>query len=162
MSVKIARVMGFDAKMIDNIHRGAYLHDIGKIGIPLNIIDKPGKLTDEEYEKIKEHPLIGAKIIEPIEAYEDVIPIILYHHERYDGKGYPHGLSGENISISARILALADVYDALVSSRPYREGWVKEKVIDLIKKESGTHFDPKVVDAFLSAFSCPEDDIIND
>lgn len=162
MSVKIARVMGLDAKTIDTLHRGAYLHDIGKIGISLRIIDKPGKLSDEEFDKIKEHPSIGAKIIEPIEAYEDAIPMILQHHEHYDGKGYPLGLSGEDISLGGRILAVADVYDALVSSRPYRQGWVKEQVIDLITKESGTHFDPKVVDAFLSAVSWSVNDILSE
>lgn len=150
LAVKIAKVMGFDAKAIDNLNRAALLHDIGKIGIPMSILDKPGQLTDEEYLHIKEHPVIGAKIIEPIEAYADVIPIILQHHEKYNGKGYPHGLSGENIIIGARILAVADVYDAIISSRPYRQGWVKEKVIQLIKDESGQHFDPIIVDAFLS------------
>ncbi len=153
ISVKIAKIIGLDAKMIDTLHRGAYLHDIGKIGIPLHIIDKPDKLSDEEYERIKEHPSIGAKIIEPIEAYEDAVPMILQHHERYDGKGYPLGLSGEDISIGGRILAVADVYDALVSNRPYRQGWVEERAIDLIRNESGTHFDPKVVDALMLALS---------
>lgn len=150
LAVKIAKVMGFDAKAIDNLNRAALLHDIGKIGIPMRILDKPDQLTDEEYLHIKEHPIIGAKIIEPIEAYADVIPIILQHHEKYNGKGYPSGLSGENIIIGARILAVADVYDAIISSRPYRQGWVKEKVIQLIKDESGQHFDPIIVDAFLS------------
>lgn len=150
LAVKIAKVMGFDAKAIDNLNRAALLHDIGKIGIPMRILDKPGQLTDEEYHHIKEHPVIGAKIIEPIEAYADVIPIILQHHEKYNGKGYPHGLSGEDIILGARILAVADVYDAIISSRPYRQGWVKEKVIQLIKDESGHHFDPIIVDAFLS------------
>ncbi len=153
MCVKIAKVMGLDSKLINILHRGAYLHDIGKIGISLQIIDKPGTLTDEEYEIIKDHPSIGAKIIEPIEAYEDALPIILQHHEHFDGKGYPEGLSGQDISIGARILAVADVYDALVSNRPYRQGWVEDKVIDVITGESGTHFDPDVVNAFLTAIS---------
>ena len=151
LAVKIARVMGFDEKSIDNLHRAAFLHDIGKIGIPMLILDKPGALTDEEYTHVKEHPVIGAKIIEPIEAYADVIPIILQHHEKFDGTGYPHGLSGEDVALGARILAVADVYDAIISSRPYRQGWVEEKVIQLIIDESGKHFDPNVVDAFLSA-----------
>jgi len=151
LAVKIARVMGFDSKAIDNLNRAAFLHDIGKIGIPMLILDKPGKLTDEEYGLVKDHPVIGAKIIEPIEAYADAIPIILQHHERFDGKGYPHGLSGEEVTLGARILAVADVYDAIISSRPYRQGWVEEKVVQLIKDESGKHFDPKVVDAFLTA-----------
>jgi putative nucleotidyltransferase with HDIG domain len=151
LSLKIARIMGCDDKQISDLHRAAFLHDIGKIGIPPSILDKPGKLTEEEYEVIKEHPAIGAKILEPIEAYIDTIPIVMQHHERFDGKGYPIGLFGEQITLGARILSVADVYDALVSSRPYRLGWVQEKVIQLITDESGKQFDPKVVDAFYSA-----------
>jgi HD-GYP domain-containing protein (c-di-GMP phosphodiesterase class II) len=124
---------------------------IGKIGIPMAILNKPGKLTDEEYEHVREHPVIGAKIIEPIDAFADTLPIILQHHERYDGKGYPQGLKGQELDIGARILAVADVYDAIISNRPYRLGGVKENVIQIIKDESGKHFDPKVVDAFLAA-----------
>lgn len=153
LSMKIARVMGCDQKMIDTLRRAAFLHDIGKIGIPLSILDKPGKLTEEEYNRIKEHPVIGAKILEPIDAYADVIPIILQHHERFDGNGYPYGLSGKELTLGARILSVADVYDALVSNRPYRQGWVEEKGIRLIIDESGKQFDPKVVDAFLTAVS---------
>jgi putative nucleotidyltransferase with HDIG domain len=153
LAVKIARVMGCDARTVNALHRAAFLHDIGKIGIPLHILDKPGKLTDEEYELIKKHPEIGARILEPIDAYADVIPIILQHHERFDGKGYPHGDSGDALTLGARILAVADVYDALISKRPYRQGWVQEEVIRWITDESGKHFDPKVVDAFLSALT---------
>jgi putative nucleotidyltransferase with HDIG domain len=162
LAVRIARVIGCDAKSIDALHRAAFLHDIGKIGIPLPILDKPGKLTDEEYTQVKEHPAIGAKIIEPIEAYADAIPMILQHHERFDGKGYPHSLSGEELSLGARILAVADVYDALISSRPYRQGWVEENVIQLIVDESGKQFDPKVVDAFRSAVSWSIDGIMSE
>ncbi len=150
LAVKIARVMGLDAKEIDTLNRAAFLHDIGKIGISLHIIDKSDKLSDEEYEQIMEHPIIGAKIIEPIKAYLDARPIILQHHERFDGKGYPYGLSGEDMVIGARILSLADAYDAIISNRPYRQGAVEENVIKAIIAESGKHFDPKVVDAFLT------------
>lgn len=161
LSVKIARVMGCDDKMISTLHRAAFLHDIGKIGISRHILDKPGKLTDEEYDQIKEHSVIGAKIIEPIEAYADTLPIIIQHHERFDGKGYPFGLSGTAVTLGARILSVADVYDALISSRPYRQGWVEEKVIKLIADESGKQFDPKVVDAFFSAVSWSIEGILN-
>ncbi|GAB6095287.1 hypothetical protein JCM14469_15390 [Desulfatiferula olefinivorans] len=150
LAVRIARAMDWDDKDTANLQRAGLLHDIGKIGIPMMILDKPDKLSDAEYGLVKEHPVIGAKIIEPIEAYADAIPIILEHHERYDGKGYPLGLSGDDISPGARILAVADVYDAIVSNRPYRQGWVQEKVIRLIMDESGKHFDPRVVDAFLT------------
>ncbi len=150
LAVKIARVMGFDSKAIDTLNRAAFLHDIGKIGISLRIIDKSDKLSDEEYKQVMEHPIIGAKIIEPIEAYLDARPIILQHHERFDGKGYPYGLSGEDIVLGARILSVADAYDAIISNRPYRQGAVREHVIQTIIAESGKHFDPKVVDAFLT------------
>jgi putative nucleotidyltransferase with HDIG domain len=160
LAVKIARVMGCDEKQINDLHQAAFLHDIGKIGIPLSILDKPDKLTKEEYEIIKEHPAIGARILEPIEAYIDIIPIIMQHHERFDGKGYPMGRSGEQIILGARILSVADVYDALISNRPYRLGWVQEKAIKLISDESGKQFDPNVVEAFFSAASWSIDDIL--
>jgi|WetSurMetagenome_2_1015567.scaffolds.fasta_scaffold24063_2 response regulator RpfG family c-di-GMP phosphodiesterase len=161
LSVKIARVMGLNQKEIDELHRAAFIHDIGKIGIPSSILDKPGKLSEEEFEVIKEHPTIGAKILEPIESFTSSMPIVIQHHERFDGKGYPMGLSGEQITLGARILSVADVYDALVSNRPYRLGWVEEKVIQLITEESGKQFDPKVVEAFYSAISWSIDDIID-
>jgi putative nucleotidyltransferase with HDIG domain len=135
MSVKIAKIIGFNQKQIDILRRGAFLHDIGKIGTLLAILDKPGRLTDEEFDKIKEHPEIGARILEPIEAYADVIPMVLQHHEKYNGKGYPYGIAGEDIALSARILAVADVFDAVVSDRPYRHGWIEEKAIKMITKE---------------------------
>ena len=99
---------------------------------------------------IKKHPSIGARILEPIASYKDIIPMVLQHHERFDGKGYPSGLSGNEIDIGARILAVADVYDALKSDRPYREGWAVERVVDSITEEAGRQFDPVVVDAFLA------------
>ena len=151
MALKIAEVMGYTSKELEVLQRAAYLHDIGKIGIPLSILDKPGKLTDDEYSKIKDHSTMGARILEPIAAYEDVIPIVLQHHEKYNGKGYPSGLAGEDIVLGARILAVADVFDAVVSDRPYRGGWIEEKAIKMITEESGKYFDPKVVDAFLAA-----------
>ncbi len=150
LAVKIARIMGLDAKEIDNLNRAAFLRDIGKIGISLLIIDKSEKLSEDEYKQVMEHPIIGAKIIEPIKAYVDARPIILQHHERFDGKGYPYGLSGEDMVIGARILSLADAYDAIISNRPYRQGAVEENVVKTIIAESGKHFDPKVVDAFLT------------
>lgn len=153
LSVKIARVLGLNEKQIESIKRGAYLHDIGKIGVPLSILDKPGRLSEEEYETIKDHPEIGARILEPIEAYADVIPMVLQHHEKFNGTGYPHGVAGEEISLGGRIMAVADVYDAVASDRPYRQGWIEEKAIQMIKGEAGKHFDPKVVDAFLTVIS---------
>lgn len=153
LAMKIAGAMNMEQQEMDNLRRAAYLHDIGKIGIPLSILDKPGRLTDEEYDIIKDHPSIGAKILEPIHAYAETIPIVHQHHEKFDGTGYPGRLAGEDICIGARILAVADVYDAVVSDRPYRNGWLKEKSIKMITDNSGTHFDPKVVDLFLAAIS---------
>ena len=153
IAVKIASAMGCDQKEIDAIHRAAYLHDIGQIGIPLSILDKPNQIDEQEYEIIKDHPAIGAQILEPIEAYSDSIPMVMQHHERFDGGGYPEGLVGESISLGARILAVADVFDAVVSDRPYRQGWVENKALDLITENAGKDFDPKVVEAFLSTFS---------
>ena len=149
-SVKIAEAMRLPQDTIDALGRAGLLHDIGKIGIPLAILDKPAKLTDAEYAEIKNHPELGAQILEPIEAYKDILPIVAQHHEKYDGTGYPAGLKGEEIDLRARIMAVADVWDALVSDRPYRDGWVSTRAKDLILKGKGEHFDPYVVDVFMS------------
>ncbi len=150
LSGQVAKAMGFSEEKIDLIKRGGLMHDVGKIGISLLILDKPDRLTDEEYEEVKTHPSIGAKILEPIDAFSDILAMVEQHHEKYDGSGYPNGLKGESIDINARILAVVDVWDALVSTRPYREGWVNERAIGLIMDGSGTHFDPEVVKAFLA------------
>lgn len=150
VALEIGAVFGLSQKEMQNLHRAALLHDIGKLGVPVDILDKPDKLDDNEYDMIKKHPKIGARILEPIASYRDIIPIVLQHHERYDGKGYPDGLSGDAINIGARILAVADVFDALSSDRPYRKGWNMEHVLDLIKKEAGRQFDPEIVKIFLS------------
>ncbi|MGD9074091.1 MAG: HD domain-containing phosphohydrolase [Desulfobacteraceae bacterium] len=148
-ALQIGQVMGLTPEELDNLHRGGLLHDIGKIGIPVSILDKPGRLTDEEFKAIRRHSTIGASILEPIAAYAHAIPIVLQHHEHFDGKGYPDGLAGETISLGARILAVADVYDALVSDRPYRAGMDRERVMEIIKEEAGKQFDPSVVQALL-------------
>jgi response regulator RpfG family c-di-GMP phosphodiesterase/HAMP domain-containing protein len=148
-ALQIGRVMGLTPEALDDLHRGGLLHDIGKIGIPVSILDKPGKLNDEEFQLIRAHSGMGARILEPIAAYAKAIPIVLQHHEHFNGKGYPDGLAGEKISMGARILAVADVYDALVSDRPYRSGMDQERVIGIIKEEAGKQFDPNVVEALL-------------
>ena len=153
VALKIGQNMGLDQKKLDDLHRGGLLHDIGKIGIPPEILDKAGKLTDEEYQLMREHVRIGARILEPIEAYDAVIPVVLHHHEYYDGSGYPDGLKGEGIDLGARIFTVADHYDALISDRPYRAGLPREKVIGFIKEDSGTKFDPNVVEAFLAVMA---------
>ncbi|MBN1832474.1 MAG: HD domain-containing protein [Deltaproteobacteria bacterium] len=148
-AIEIGRVLGLSTDEIDDLHRAALLHDIGKIATPANILDKPGTLTDEERRVVEAHPSTGARILEPIQAYKSIIPAVLQHHERYDGKGYPNGLAGEEISLAGRIMAVADVYDSLVSDRPYRPGMDKERVLKVIKKETGTYYDPNVVKALL-------------
>ncbi len=150
ISMKIGRAMNWSKDQLEMLFRAGLLHDIGKIGVPIAILDKPGRLNDAEYDSIKTHPAISGKILEPIQAYQDILPLVTQHHERFDGKGYPLGLSGEAIDIGARILCVADVYEALISQRPYREGWVREKVINFIRDNRGTMFDPDVVDVFLS------------
>jgi HD-GYP domain-containing protein (c-di-GMP phosphodiesterase class II) len=125
------------------------LHDIGKIGIRDDILLKPGRLTEDEYEKIKEHPAIGADIISTLGLWDRESQIIRHHHERFDGTGYPDGLKGKQIPTLARILSVADCYDAMASDRAYRKKMDKEVVLDIIIKNSGTQFDPDVVDVFL-------------
>ncbi|MFO7839006.1 MAG: HD domain-containing phosphohydrolase [Desulfosalsimonadaceae bacterium] len=150
MAWNIGRFMGLEKPRLNILHRAALLHDIGKIGISSAILDKPGPLTDEEYAVIKEHPRMGVRILDPIKVYKDIVPVVLQHHERYDGKGYPDGVSGEDIVLEARIMTIADVFDALISDRPYRSGWKQEEVFDFILQNSGMHFDPQVVEAFAS------------
>jgi diguanylate cyclase (GGDEF)-like protein/putative nucleotidyltransferase with HDIG domain len=148
-AVATAKHMGITGGDLEGITTGALLHDIGKLGVPEYVLLKPGQLTDEEFAKIKKHPEIGAAILEPVEFPWPVLPVVKYHHEKWDGTGYPEGLKGEDIPLLARILAVADVYDALTSTRSYRTAWTHEKTKAVIKKDSGTHFDPQVADAFL-------------
>jgi HD-GYP domain-containing protein (c-di-GMP phosphodiesterase class II) len=147
--MEIGREIGLSEREIDVLQRGGLLHDLGKLGIPPAILDKPGKLTEEEYAVIKRHPSAGAEILSPIPSMGKILPIVLQHHEQFDGSGYPLGLAGEAISLHARILSVADVADALSSDRPYRPGWQREKVLAYMLERSGRQFDPGVVTAFL-------------
>lgn len=149
IALNIGRELGLSATELETLHKGGLFHDIGKIGVPESILDKPGKLTDEEFATIRKHPEIGVEIINPIEAYHKLIPIVLQHHEWFNGKGYPNGLAADAISPLARILAVADVYDALISDRPYRQGWEFGRVLSYLEESSGTQFDPVVVQAVL-------------
>jgi putative nucleotidyltransferase with HDIG domain len=146
---KIAKELKLPQPEIENIKRAAVLHDLGKVGIDEDVLSKRGSLTKKEREIIKSHPWIAAEILREIHSLRGAIPAILYHHERYDGKGYPLGLKGEEIPLSARIVAVADVYQALISDRPYRKAYTKKEAIEIIKRESGRHFDPMVVKLFL-------------
>jgi HD-GYP domain-containing protein (c-di-GMP phosphodiesterase class II) len=148
-SAQIAMALGLPPDEIENIRVASLLHDIGKIEISLSILHKTSKLTKEEFELIKRHPQIAADLIRPIQCLHDTIQLILYHHERWDGKGYPAGLKGEEIPIGARIIAIAEVYVALTSNLPWRKAYSKKEAMEIIKKDSGTQFDPKVVNALL-------------
>jgi diguanylate cyclase (GGDEF)-like protein/PAS domain S-box-containing protein len=148
-AVEMAKALKLSTAEIENIRDAAMLHDLGKIGISEKILLKKSRLSPKEFEEIKKHPQIGADILRPIHFLQSIIPLILYHHERYDGKGYLNGLKGEEIPIGARIIAAADVFQALISHRPYRKAYAKREAIDIVKKGSGTQFDPKVITALL-------------
>jgi len=146
---EIAKNLHLPREEVINIAHAAVLHDLGKVGIEERILSKKGALSAKEREVMKSHPSIAAEILKEIHALRGAVPAILYHHERYDGKGYPLGLKGEEIPLSARIVAIADVYQALISDRPYRKAYPRRKALAIISKESGKHFDPKIVKIFL-------------
>ncbi len=149
-AMMIAEELGLSAKDKETIRQACELHDIGKIGIDDRILTKPGPLNEEEWEIIKGHSIKGAQILEPLAFLGAVITIVRQHHERYDGKGYPDGLKGQEISLGARIVNLADSYDSMISSRSYRQTpFTKEEAREEIKKNSGLQFDPEIVGAFL-------------
>jgi putative nucleotidyltransferase with HDIG domain len=152
ITVAIGRAMGFDAPALERLRRGALLHDIGKIGISADILDSPLPLTDEQRGIVQQHPALGARILEPLPHCAEIVPMVLQHHERFDGAGYPAGLAGEAIALDARVVAVADVYDAMTSERPYRRGLPARDAVVRIADAAGSHFDPAVVDAFLAAF----------
>lgn len=150
MTIKLAEKMGISKRDLVYVRRGALLHDIGKMGIPDHILLKPGKLTDEEWETMRKHPIYAYELLKPIEYLRPALDIPYCHHEKWDGSGYPRGLAGENIPLAARIFAIVDIYDALTSDRPYRAAWSKEKTLEYIQSLSGSHLDPEVVKAFLN------------
>jgi len=144
----IADELGISEAEKENLKIAGILHDIGKIAIPDSILEKPGKLTEEEYEIIKKHPDLGVNILKPLSFLKPILPLILHHHERVDNNGYHH-ISNEKIPLASKILSVADSYDAMTSDRPYRKAYPKEKAIQELKDNSGTQFDPKVVEALL-------------
>lgn len=150
LTVQLAEKLKIQNEKLIHIRRGAMLHDIGKMGVPESILNKPGKLTEEEWDIIRMHPIYARKLLSPIEFLKPATDIPYYHHEWWNGGGYPEGLSKEEIPLAARIFAVVDVWDALSQPRPYREAWSKEKVLQYIKDLSGIQFDPVVVEAFLS------------
>jgi PAS domain S-box-containing protein/putative nucleotidyltransferase with HDIG domain len=148
-SLHIARKMGIKDEELVHVKRGALLHDIGKMGIPDSILLKPGPLTDEEWVVMRKHPFYAYEMLSWIDYLRPALDIPYCHHEKWDGSGYPRGLKGTAIPLPARIFAVVDVYDALTSDRPYRKAWSVEDTLALIKKDSGSHFDPEVVNVFL-------------
>ena len=147
--MRIATYLGFSEERLESLAFGALLHDIGKIGIKDEVLQKPGALSPEEYQYIQEHPLIGVKILEGIDFFKDKIPMIRNHHEHFDGSGYPDGLIGETIPLEARIIAVSDAFDAMTSLRPHRRALPLEDVLGELKKGKGKQFDPKILDIFL-------------
>ncbi|HEX9059699.1 MAG TPA: diguanylate cyclase, partial [Clostridia bacterium] len=150
-AVMISDAMGLNLKEIKTIKQAGLLHDIGKIELPKSVLNKIGRLTDEEFELIRQHPVYSANILEPLSGMDNLIDYVKHHHERYDGKGYPDGLEGENISLGARILCVADSFDAMVSDRPYRKSMSIEEAFREIEKCSGSQFDPEVAKYFINA-----------
>jgi cyclic di-GMP phosphodiesterase len=153
LTLKLASAFGIPKQDLVHVRRGALLHDMGKLGIPDSILLKAGKLNDEEWEFMRQHPQLAYNMLYPIEYLRPAMEIPFCHHEKWDGTGYPRGLQGEQIPLAARLFAIVDVWDALTSDRPYRKAWEREKVLTYIKEESGKHFDPTVVEAFLQLIS---------
>ncbi len=149
LSVEMGKKVGLKGEDLKNVELASILHDIGKIAIPDEILKKPAKLTDEEYEIIKTHVHHGARILSPIPGLKGVIPAVLHHHERWDGRGYPVGLKEKEIPLIARIIAITDSFDAMNSDRPYRKRLPPELIIKEFKDNSGKQFDPELVEIFL-------------
>lgn len=149
-SVELAIALGLEKKAIEDIRLAGMLHDIGKIGIPETILNKPGRLTDDEFNVIKSHPELGVRILARVEFLEPIIPLIRHHHERFDGRGYPDGIDTHNIPHGARLIAIGDTYDAMTSDRPYRKAMDMETALAELIRCRGTQFDPDLVDVFVT------------
>ena len=161
-SVEIARAAGLPDDQVELLRKSALLHDIGKIGIRDDVLLKEGRLTDEEFDKIKQHPVIGVHILSQVhlpEKLQPILPGVKYHHERYDGKGYPEGLAGESIPVFGRIMAIADAYDAMTSDRPYRKGMPVEKALSILEEGMGTQWDATFTRLFLDLKRSPIEDV---
>jgi len=156
LTLRIAGKMGIQIDEMPHISRGALLHDIGKMGIPDSILFKPGPLSEDEWVVMRKHPTYSYNLLSPVSYLQPALDIPHYHHERWDGSGYPQGLKGEEIPLAARIFAIVDIWDALHSDRPYRGPMPTDQVIDIIKSSSGSHLDPNVVDVFLKMVESDE------
>jgi HD-GYP domain-containing protein (c-di-GMP phosphodiesterase class II) len=149
LTVKLALRLGISSAEIIHLRRGAVLHDIGKVAIPDRILFKPGPLADDEWKIMRRHPGIAVDLLSPVSYLKPALDIPHWHHEKWDGTGYPDRLGGEDIPFAARMFALVDVYDALTSDRPYRGAWSKEETLHHISEQAGSHFDPRLVPEFL-------------
>jgi HD-GYP domain-containing protein (c-di-GMP phosphodiesterase class II) len=152
-SHRIAIELGLNDDETETLLLSASLHDVGKIGVPDQILLKPGPLTEDEYDYIKKHSEFGWMVLRNVEGFEEASLILLHHHERFDGHGYPGELSGNQIPFGARIVAIADTYDALTTNRPYRKPWSHDRAVAEIERCSNTQFDPRVIQAFMQAFA---------
>ena len=150
LGTQLAEAIGLDAEEIERVRISGLVHDVGKIGVPESVLCKAGRLTDDEFDQIKKHPRIGYNILKGIPKIDDVLDGVLYHHERWDGQGYPTRLAGEAIPLYGRILAVADTFDAMSSTRSYRQAMPREKVLDEIANCSGTQFDPSLIEPFIT------------
>jgi HD-GYP domain-containing protein (c-di-GMP phosphodiesterase class II) len=149
LTLQVVQALGIEPDKLEHVRRGALLHDVGTMGIPDSILLKPGPLTNEEWAAMRKHPVYAYELLAPIDFLRPVLDIPYCHHEKWDGSGYPQGLQGDQIPLPARAFAIVDVWDALTSNRPYRPAWTSEKAWDHIRGQSGSHFDPRVVEEFM-------------
>ena len=152
MAEAVARALGWSEERIASLRVGGPLHDIGKLAVSDEVLCKEGRLDDDELAQIREHPKIGAKLLLRVTTLREAIPYVLYHHERWDGTGYPSGKRGEEIPVEARVLAIADAFDAMTSDRPYRNALSREEALAEVERCAGTQFDPKIARVFLEVF----------
>lgn len=151
-SLKLAEAVGLEKRLIEELIKGAFLHDVGKIAISDNILLKPGRLTQQEFAIMQSHPQEGLDIVKDISWLHEARNVILYHHEKFDGSGYPQGLAAHSIPLEARLFAIADVFDALTSPRPYKQAMPADECIQMMSEQSGKHFDPQLLSAFISIY----------
>lgn len=149
----VALELGWDTERIRSLRRAAPLHDVGKVKVRPQLLGKAGPLTLEELAEIRSHPAAGARLVLPLRRFHEALPYVLFHHERWDGEGYPAGLSGRRIPIEARILAIADAFDAMISPRPYRRSLTHEHALDEVEKGAGAQFDPVAAELFVEAWA---------
>ena len=153
LALVVARRLGWSEERLASLRVGGPLHDIGKLGVSDDVLSKEGRLNEDEYAQIREHPKLGAKLLLRVTALRQALPYVLYHHERWDGNGYPTGKAGEEIPLEARVLAIADAFDAMTSDRPYRRALTRGEALAEVERCAGTQFDPQIAEIFLEIFA---------